>query len=76
MTGIVVTSIAVGVLLLGSGMLVVSIARRAAGGQLERNGWAGIRTTATRSSDGAWAAAHQAAERPTVVGGWLRHSLD
>ena len=71
MTALVIMSVLVGVLLVGSGVLVITIAERAADGRLGANGWAGIRTRATRSSDEAWRLAHQAARKPTALGGWL-----
>ncbi len=65
----IVVSGLVALVLIGSGFVVIKIARRTADGRLGRNGWAGIRTHTTRSSDAAWSAAHQAAERLTVLGG-------
>lgn len=60
----------VGVAMVGAGVLVVRIARRAAEGQLGPNVIAGIRTKATRSSPEAWAAAHAAGLSLSVLGGW------
>ncbi|CAB4962402.1 unannotated protein [freshwater metagenome] len=40
------------------------VARAGERGDLPRNGLVGIRTTATRASDRAWAAGHRAAARP------------
>lgn len=51
--------------LFGAAMLAAAgvlwwVAERTADGSLGRNGYAGIRTKATRASDEAWLAAHQA----------------
>lgn len=62
-------------LLIGCAVLVIGIARRTADGRLGTNGWAGIRTKTTMSSDEAWLKAHQAAERDTVLGGWFLGAL-
>lgn len=69
--GAVVLMTAVGLLLVGSGWLVVRVTRRGANGELGRNGWAGIRTRATLSSDEAWIAAQKAGAKPTILGGRL-----
>lgn len=58
------------VVMIGSGLLVIGIARRAADGRTGRNPVAGIRTKATMSSDEAWDAAHAAGLQLTVIGGW------
>ena len=60
----------VGVVLVGSGWLVIEVARRTADGRLGPNGWAGTRTKATRSSPEAWQAAHKAGLDRTLQGGW------
>lgn len=62
--------VVVSALLVGSGWMVVEIARRAADGRIGPNRWAGTRTKATMSSDDAWQAAHQAGHDRTVQGGW------
>ena len=62
--------IGVGVLLVGAGLLIMSVARKAADGRLGPNALAGIRTRTTRSSAEAWQAAHQAGLRPTLLAGW------
>lgn len=59
----------IGVLVAASGWLVIAIARRAADGRLGPNGWVGIRTRATRSSEAAWVAAHTAGYPMTLRGG-------
>jgi hypothetical protein len=46
------------------GIVATVTTRAAARGELARNGMMGIRTRATRSSDAAWEAGHQAASRP------------
>ena len=61
----------VGLLMVGTGFVIIGIANRAAGGNLVKNQVAGIRTKATLSSDEAWLAAHQAGRYWTVVAGWL-----
>ena len=64
--------VSVGLLTVGAGYLVIWSAKLAASGEIKRNnGWAGIRTRATASSDEAWLAAHQEAEALTVWGGWV-----
>jgi hypothetical protein len=65
----VVAGIVLGVVLVGSGVVVERIARRASSGTLLRNGLAGVRTKATMASDEAWLEAHQRAEGPTRIGG-------
>ena len=62
--------IVVGVLMAGAGVLIISIARRAADGRMGPNAVAGIRTRTTRSSPEAWQAAHQAGLHTTVLAGW------
>jgi len=59
----------VSALLVVSGAMAIWAARKAARGDLGPNGWIGIRTGATRSSEAAWLAAHRAAERLTIAGG-------
>lgn len=58
-----------GITLVVAGRVVISVARRTADGRLGRNGLAGIRTKATRSSDEAWHAAHTVGLVPTVLAG-------
>lgn len=55
--------------LLGSGVLLLWMARAAASGRLTRNPFAGIRVPSTMVSDEAWLAAHVRAERPTMLAG-------
>lgn len=49
--------------LVAAGLLAIGVARLTATGRLGVNGWAGIRTKATRHSEAAWLAGHQAAEK-------------
>lgn len=65
----IVVFVVIGVLMFGAGVLVQRVAKRTASGELGRNGWAGIRTKATMSSDEAWLTAHQAGLARTVIGG-------
>lgn len=67
----ILTAGVVSALLVGSGLLVVAVAERAADGRLGRNAIAGIRTRTTRASDEAWLAAHRAGKRPTALGGYV-----
>ncbi len=69
-TAALAVMIGVGVLMVGAGLMIISIARRASDGRLGPNAIAGIRTRTTRSSPEAWLAAHQAGERMTVLAGW------
>lgn len=62
-----VVSLGVGALMIGAGALLWVMAVRTASGRTGRNNLIGIRTKATRSSDGAWLAAHKAAERSFQV---------
>ena len=57
------------VVMAGSGLLLVWMARATASGRLGRNMIAGIRIPSTMASDEAWLAAHRRAERPTTVAG-------
>ena len=66
----VAVMIGVGALMVVAGLAIIGMARRAADGRLGPNALAGIRTRTTRSSPGAWQAAHQAGERLTVLAGW------
>jgi len=61
----------VGLVMIGTGALVIGIAHRTADGRMGRNAWAGTRTKATRSSEAAWRAAHQAGLGPSIVAGWI-----
>lgn len=61
--------VGVGLLLAITGRFVMSIADRAADGQLGPNALAGVRTRATTASPEAWLVAHRAARSPTKVGG-------
>jgi uncharacterized membrane protein len=58
------------VIMLGSGVVLVRVARATASGRLGRNHVAGIRVPSTLASDEAWLAAHVRAERPTVLAGY------
>ncbi|MDW3177117.1 MAG: SdpI family protein [Acidimicrobiia bacterium] len=69
-TAALILMVTVSLVMVAVGWLVIVIAERAADGRLGSNGLAGIRTRATRSSDEAWRAAHQVAERPTALAGW------
>jgi uncharacterized membrane protein len=55
--------------MVGSGVLLLWMARAAASGRLRRNPFAGIRVPSTMVSDEAWLAAHVRAERPTMLAG-------
>lgn len=66
-TAALILMVTVTLVMVAVGWLVIVIAERAADGRLGSNGLAGIRTRATRSSDEAWRAAHQVAERPTAI---------
>ena len=59
------------VVMVGTGLLLIWMARAAADGRLRRNQWAGIRIPSTMASDGAWLAGHRAAENPTRWAGWI-----
>ena len=58
------------VVMVGSGGLILWMAKAAAGGRLGRNPVAGIRLPVTMASDRAWLVAHRAARRPTEAAGW------
>lgn len=62
-----VVSLGLGALMIGAGALLWVMAVRTAGGRTGRNNFIGIRTKATQASDGAWLAAHKAAERSFQV---------
>lgn len=57
------------VVMVGSGILLVWMARAAASGRLKRNSMAGIRIPSTMASDEAWLAAHVRAKRVTTLAG-------
>lgn len=59
------------VAMLGTGVLLIWMARAAASGRLKRNDLAGIRIPSTMASDEAWLAAHARAERPTIYAGMV-----
>ncbi|MGM1018259.1 MAG: SdpI family protein [Actinomycetota bacterium] len=59
------------VVMAGSGILLVWMARAAASGRLKRNAIAGIRIPSTMASDEAWLAAHIRAKRPTALAGYV-----
>lgn len=59
--GLVIVAGFTGLVNIGAGILVRKLARRAADGDLGRNGYAGIRTKSTLASDEAWLAGHKAA---------------
>ena len=69
MTWLVVVSIVLAVLVTGSGVLVMWIARSAANGGVGVNAVAGIRTSATTATDETWRLAHEVGEKPTWWGG-------
>lgn len=69
-TGAFVLMFAIGALLIGAGLLVMSIAKRGADGSLGANGFAGIRTRATMASPEAWNAAQLAGLRHSMRAGW------
>lgn len=75
MTGAIVAMVLVGLVLVASGLLVIGVADRTADGRIGRNGYAGIRTQATQSSDEAWLAAHQAGHARTKLGGQMLLAL-
>lgn len=67
---------AVGAILLTGGLVLTAtvvevVIRQGARGDLGRNGVAGIRTRATRTSDQAWTAAHQTALPQISRAGWV-----
>jgi uncharacterized membrane protein len=57
------------VTMVGSGILLIWMARAAASGRLKRNQFAGIRIRSTLASDEGWLAAHQRAEGPSLLAG-------
>lgn len=57
------------VVLVGSGFLLIWLARATASGHLKRNTVAEIRVPSTMVSDEAWLAAHVRAKRPTTLAG-------
>lgn len=57
------------VVMVGSGILLIWMARAAASGRLKRNPIAGIRMPDTMVSDETWLAAHIRARRPTTFAG-------
>lgn len=61
--------IVVCVALVGSGILMVWMARAAASGRLKRNQIAGIRIPSTLASDEAWRVAHVRAKRASILAG-------
>ncbi|WP_159078213.1 SdpI family protein [Homoserinimonas hongtaonis] len=58
------------VVMVGSGILLLWMARAAASGRLKRNSVAGIRVASTMASDEAWLAAHIRAKRSTMLAGY------
>ncbi len=62
-------AVVLGVLMIVSGGLLVGVGWAAATGRLRRNWFAGIRTTASMSSDEAWDACHRAGGRLMAAGG-------
>ena len=52
--------IVLAIVLIGSGVALTWVGRKAVRGTLRRNAWAGIRTKSTTASDEAWDAAHRA----------------
>ncbi len=59
------------IVLVACGLLAFGVARLTASGRLGVNGWAGIRTKATRHSEAAWLAGHRAAEKLLMLVGLL-----
>lgn len=57
------------VVMVGSGVLLIWMARAAASGRLKRNPVAGIRIPSTMVNDEAWLAAHVRAKRATTLAG-------
>jgi uncharacterized membrane protein len=57
------------VLMVGTGLLLIWIARATASGRVKRNSIAGIRIPSTMVSDEAWLAAHIRAKRATIFAG-------
>ena len=62
------TSALLALLCIAVNVLVVASTALAAGGVLKRNNTLGIRTSATRASDGAWIRGHRAGVLPASVG--------
>jgi uncharacterized membrane protein len=58
------------VVMAGSGVLLVWVARATASGRLKRNPIAGLRLPSTMVSDEAWLAAHVRAKRSTMLAGF------
>lgn len=69
MTDEIVARVVLFVVMGATGVMLIWMARAAASGRLRRNGFVGIRTPSTMTSDEAWLAAHRRAERPTQVAG-------
>ena len=59
------------VTMVGTGLLLIWMARAAADGRLKRNHVAGIRIPSTLKSAAAWLAGHRAAENPTRLAGGI-----
>ncbi|MEV7691886.1 SdpI family protein [Microbacterium sp. NPDC089189] len=57
------------VVMAGSGLLLIWMARATASGRLKRNAIAGIRIPSTMASEEAWLAAHIRAKRATMIAG-------
>lgn len=62
-------------IMVGSGGLLIYVARATASGRIGRNAYFGIRTTATMNSDDAWLAAHRAGRTPTEAAGWCSAAI-
>jgi len=62
-------AVLVALVLVGAGVVVAAVTRRAADGRLPRNVVAGLRTTATLRSDEAWRAGHAAARSASDAAG-------
>lgn len=59
------------IVLLACYVVLIVAARRCADGRIGVNSMVGIRTATTMTNERTWKAAHQAAERPTVLGSYV-----
>lgn len=58
----------VAVTMVGGGLLIERMVRRASDGRLHRNDFAGTRIPSTMANETAWVAGHRAARRATALG--------